>query len=185
MIDNPDYANSSIRLIVFRALKSYSTIDLLELLSDNDVIVRSAAARELQVRGEGSSLEYILSLCKDDRWFVREIAAFTLGQLGTPNLPFRSEALPKLMVLARDASAAVRSAAIAALGSMRSNESWDILIKSSKDEDSEVRSMAALALGRLKPTATILSRLHDLTLDPVEEVREYAKLGIEISEAGE
>ena len=51
MIDDLDGSSSTLRLLVWQALKSYPTEALLKLLGDDDFIVRTAVARELQVRG--------------------------------------------------------------------------------------------------------------------------------------
>ena len=182
MIDNPDYSNSTVRLLVFQALRAYSTHALLPLLLDEDAIVRSAAAREVQVRGEKLALDYVLPLCSDDREFVREIAAFTLGQLGTPTYPFRSESIPKLMELVADSSAEVRGSAVAALGHLHATESKEMLLNAAEDADSDVRAMAAVALGRLGSSPDILRTLQVLLNDPSSEVREWAQLGMELAE---
>lgn len=186
MIDNPDYSSSSIKLLVFQALKAYPTDAVLPLLQDEDVTVRSAAAREIQVRGEKLALDYVLPLCNDGREFVREIAAFTLGQLGTPTYPFRSESIPKLMELAVDSSAEVRGAAVAALGHLHAVASKDVLLNAAEDVNPDVRAMAAVALGRLGSDSSspdILQALHALSNDPSSEVREWAELGIELAQS--
>ena len=179
MIDYPDYAASSLRLLVMEALRTHKTKSLLPMLGDEDVIVRSAVARELQIRGEREAFEYTLKACGDPRNYVREIAAFTLGQFGTPTYPFRAEALPKLSELAVDASGEVRAAAVSALGHLHAREYENVILASATDSESDVRASAAFALGYMSPTPDVVHALEALLLDPDEGVREWAEFGIE------
>ena len=51
MISDADASTSTLHLLVWQALQTYTVEALLPLLDDNDSIVRTAAARELQLRG--------------------------------------------------------------------------------------------------------------------------------------
>lgn len=51
MIDDLDESSSILRLLVADSLKRWTDNALLGLLSEQDAIVRTAAARELQMRG--------------------------------------------------------------------------------------------------------------------------------------
>jgi HEAT repeat protein len=170
--------------LVFQALKTYSTEALLPMLEDGDVIVRSAVARELHARGERNAFDAALRLCGDSRDFVREIAAFTLGQLGTPTYPFRSESIPRLATMAvGDRSFEVRASAVAGLGHLHAAERLDTLLQASHDAESEVRAMAAVSLGRLGPLPDVVTALDRLLSDPDGEVRDWATLGVELTQS--
>ena len=56
-------------------------------LSEQDAIVRTAAARELQMRGGRDIFEKVQHLSGNENPETREIAAFILGQIGTPKMP--------------------------------------------------------------------------------------------------
>ena len=75
---------------------------------------------------------------KDDR----EIAAFILGQLGTPERPFKGESLPLLQKLCADRSAEVRETAVASLGHLKAVEAIDSVKQLKRDNDESVQKMA-------------------------------------------
>lgn len=179
MIDNPDFSTSTVRLLVWQALKLYSTDSLVPMLEDEDSVVRTAVASELQLRGERTAFDQVLHRCDDPRDFVREIAAFTLGQFGTPNYPFRLESIPKLCEMAdRDVSVDVRASAVAALGHLHARESLKVLLEAARDAEVDVRAMAAVSLGRLGSIPNVVEALQSLLSDPSGEVREWAEFGI-------
>src|SRR5687768_4571620 len=117
MIDD-DFGESgaTLRMLVFQAKKGWSTNALLQLLRDEDSIVRTAVAREPQIRGESPIFGQVRDLIGSDQAYLREIAAFVLGQLGTPSMPFKQESIPLLLPLAADDDADVRSSVAAAFG---------------------------------------------------------------------
>jgi HEAT repeat protein len=184
MIDNQDSSSSVLRLLVSQALKDWKIAGVQKLLTEEDVIVRTAAARELHSRGEKETYDYVEKLAHDDQAFVREIAAFTLGQLGTPLYPYRKESLPILCDLLGDQAAETRAAAAAALGHMcydkmpRDIES--ALIACVIDVSSDVRSCVGYALGNSSGSVQARDALAKLENDENENVRSYAKLGLEL-----
>ncbi|WP_063571550.1 MULTISPECIES: HEAT repeat domain-containing protein [Luteibacter] len=182
MIDD-DVSSSTVRLLVFEALRSYPSDALLLMLEDEDTVVRTAVARELHVRGERKAFDHVLLRCDDLREFVREIAAFTLGQFGTPTYPFRLESIPKLVDLAvHDPSFEVRATAIASLGHLHAEESMQVLLESANDSEADVRAMAAFSLGHLGPLPEVVETLDKLLSDPNSEVREWAQFGLELTQ---
>ena len=182
MIDNVDASSSTLRMLVSEALKKWTTGSLLGLLEDDDVIVRTAVARELQIRGELSILEKVRSYVTDNRPFMREIAAFILGQLGTPLMPFKQESISLLRPLVSDSDADVRSAVAAAFGHLcyegMPKEIEDCLIKLCSDNDKDVRACAAYALGNSSGRQEIRDLLTLLLSQ--KYVGPYAQLGLEI-----
>ena len=122
MIDDGDVSKSTIRLLVFQALKHWPIKPLFCLLYDEDCIVRSAAACELHHRGDADTFERLKGCIADSRPYVREMGAFTLGQLGTPERPFREESIPLLMELLDDTDAEVRATAVSSFGHLFSGD---------------------------------------------------------------
>ena len=112
MIANSDVQNSTIDLLVFQALKQYPTNALVPMLEDKDVIVRSAVARELQIRGGDEVFIAAQKLGASERHESREIAAFLLGQLSTPTLPYLEQSVPLLKVHLKDDYHEVRSGGV-------------------------------------------------------------------------
>ena len=186
MISEFDASSSTLHLLVWQALRTYTIDALLALLEDKDHIVRTAVARELQTRGGVKVFEIALARCDDPGADAREIGAFILGQLGTPDFPFRSQSIPRLVDLAiSDLSSEVRAAAVAALGHLRAVEAKDALFKAAHDISADVRAMAAVSIGGLGATTDVLQVLDELIHDEVNEVREWAELGLDIATGSE
>lgn len=182
MIDNIDGSSSILRMLVAEALKKWTTDSLLVLLEDEDVIVRTAVARELQIRGELVIFKKMQSHATDTRSYMREIAAFVLGQLGTPVMPFKQESIPMLLRLASDSDKDVRAAVAAAFGHLcyrgMSREIEDCLIALCSDKDKDVRACAAYALGNSSGRREIRDLLAQL--ENQKYVGSYATLALEM-----
>ena len=86
----------------------------------------------------------ILSLRSDGDWKVRSAAARTLGKINDKNA-----VEPLIHSLSSDTNEYVRSDDAWALGVLNSTEAIGPLTEALKDEDSNVRSSAAYALGKL------------------------------------
>lgn len=149
-----DRPGHSLRLLVFQALERYPTTSLFPLLLDRDPIVRTAVARCLQMRPE-IELTYaeVKNLTVHRKSQAREIAAFVLGQLGTPNMPLRYECIPILERLCKDRSPEVRISALAALGHLNSTESDAIVKSAQQDANPDVQEMAHYVEAKLKDTS--------------------------------
>jgi HEAT repeat protein len=186
MIDDPDYSKSTIRLLVFQALKEWDTKPLFHLLFDEDYIVRSAVARELQTRGEEKIFHKLKNLVKDPRSYVREICAFTMGQLGTPAMPYKEESIPFLQNMLADNNAEVRAAAVCAFGHLCSDAMPEVvesqLILMADDKNEEVRKCVAFALGSSSGSKDVITTLNRLKNDHCKEVRCWAETGLELLE---
>lgn len=170
-----DQAGSSLRILIAQALREFPTSSLYPFLEDRNAVVRTAAAREIQVRGEVDSLSYVTRLVDDKRPFIREIAIFVLGQLGTPDYPYKNESVPVISSkLAHDRSSSVRAAAAAALGHLRAYEAVEILVCAVTDNSVEVRACVASALANMKRSAKARVALDTLKVDSNDEVRRWA-----------
>jgi HEAT repeat protein len=181
MIDDKDISDSTLRFILWRALQSYSTQELLDLLLDEDPIVRTAAAKQLHLRSEPSIFNKAYELSLHQRDEVREISAFVLGQLGTPNQPYKERSIPILIALLNnDSSHEVRAAAAAALGHLNANQATADLLKAARDPNDDVRTCVAFALGSLNPTKEIEEILNQLIADKNNDVKEWAELSLEL-----
>jgi len=184
MIDDIDASSSTLRLLVSQALKSWNIGAVLKLLFDDDCIVRTSAARELQVRGGSEVFSQVKMLVNDSRAYVREICAFTLGQLGTPDMPYKNKSFPLLLTLLEDKDVEVKAAAAAALGHLSFSgmpkDVEEALLFSSKDKDKTVRACVAYALGNSSGREAVKNSLAQLRNDKEKSVRSYAELGIEL-----
>lgn len=144
-----DRKGHSIRMLVYQALEQYPTRSLFPFLHDRSAIVRTAAARRLQTRGGREVLDYGLQLTVSKVRSDREIGAFLLGQLGTPNQPYGVESIPSLITLCADTAAEVRVAAIAALGHLRAKKAISAIQRATRDPVLMVQEMAKSVLRQL------------------------------------
>lgn len=170
-----DKDGESLRLLVAQALRSYPTESIHPFLEDKNVLVRSAAAREVQIRGEFVSFQYAIGLLQDKRAYVREIGVFILGQHGTPTYPYKAESIALIAErLTSDKSSAVRAAAAAGLGHLRAYEALEILIEAASDASADVRACVAFALNGMKRRTRAREVLRTLKKDVNGEVRFWA-----------
>ncbi len=181
MIDDKDVSDSTLRLIVWKALQRYSTAKLIALLSDHDPIVRTSSAKQLHLRGSKTVFRKAAELCEQENDDLREIGVILLGQLGTPKRLFRKESIPIVRnLLMNDSSHQVRAAAAAALGHLGATETSHELMQMAGDSSPEARACIAFGLGAMKPSQEINNVLHSLSRDQDTEVREWAQLSLEI-----
>lgn len=157
------------------------TPELLDLLCNEDEVARHAAATALQRRGERVAFERGVELTRDERVYVRDKAAFLLGQLGYKDgYPFREEAAPVLeSMLNSDPSNEIRASAAAALGHLNATSALDSLVRAAEDEDSEIRENVAFALVGLA-TPEIAPVIEKLRKDPDVEVADWAEMAMEL-----
>jgi HEAT repeat protein len=188
MVDDIDLSDSTLRLILWKALKSYSTSELTELLSDEDYIVRTAVAKQLHLRPSRDVFVKAIELCKSDVVYKREIAAFLLGQLGTPEFPYKNDSTFELTNLISDDSYEVRAAAICALGHLFGSDllederSISKILSAANDESDDVRISCAFSLSLLPKSEIVMTTLDQLSQDKNEEVRSWADTSREIIE---
>ncbi len=187
MIDDIDLSTSTLRLLASQALKSWDNQAVIKLLSDDDYIVRTLAARELQIRGDKDIYDYVVSLENSDDVYMREICAFVLGQLGTPQMPFKVSSIPILEKLITDSNPEVRAASAAAFGHIcfdgMPSEVENALCNAASDNSSDVRCCVAASLGSASDKKKAQAILAKLLQDPNSQVREYAELGLDILRA--
>ncbi len=189
MIDDVDVSASSLRLLASQTLKKWPLEAILNLLSDEDYVVRTLAARELHLYADKKIFDRVAELSASNIDFLREISAFVLGQLGTPTMPFKNDAIPVLLRLISDDEPEVRAAAAAAIGHAffagMPKEVENALYAAASDKNTEVRSCVAASLGSASPREETLKTLDRLLEDSDETVKEYAKLGKDILEGGD
>ena len=185
MIDDKDLSESTLRFILWETLKNYPTNQLLSLIEDEDPIVRTSAAKQLHFRPDDKVFEKAVNLVFSNKDYEREIAAFLLGQLGTPDHPYKIKSFPYLIKLMNDELSEVRASAVAAIGQLGTgtliddNNILDHIIKLTKDKCSDVRFCCAFALSSFKKD-NARKALNYLTSDRSKIVRDWAKTSLKI-----
>jgi HEAT repeat protein len=183
MIDNLDASVSLLRVLVAEGLKCWSSEALIEVVQDKSVIVRTAAARELHMRSDIDTIfEKMVVLTSNGNAYVREIAAFVLGQLGSPAMLKRGDSYPYLVKLLSDEDEDVRAAAAAGIGHLSFKKmppvAEDGLIALSGDRSKKVRAAVAFALGNSSGKEEVLAALKSLLRDRYS--KPYAELGMDM-----
>ncbi len=109
---------------------------------------RAAAAHALGVIADPRAIKSLTLLLKDERYYVRQEAAFALGQMG-------EGAIDQLLETANSSAPATRESAIEALGNFKSPRSISKLIEALSDSNASVRSAAVKALGETQSPAAV------------------------------
>jgi HEAT repeat protein len=147
---------------------------LFESLKDSDRLVREGAAKALGLfrRGPPEAVRPLVGLLKDRR-AVREAAAAALARIGSP-------AHAALLAALKDSDPLVRQGAAKALSVFQLGppEAFGPLVKLLKDEEPEVRSMAAVALKRSFPQRAVAPLMEALK-DRNPGVRSNAATGLQ------
>lgn len=147
MLDTDDETGMLSRYFVRKGMSDCSTLQLIDLLTDDDRIVRSSAGFLLHISGGSSAdFERVAGLASHAEAYVREVAAYVLGQFGTPDYPFHAQSIPLLSLLAHDADDEVRLAAVSALGHLRGEAAWEVILASAGDSSPDVRWVVAWLL---------------------------------------
>ena len=156
-----DENGHSLKLLLHLAIQQASPDAVFRFANDQDAIVRAIAARRLATDKllEERAYRFALELSDDPKSKRRELSAYLLGQIGTPKYPYKTESVAILEKLAKDRSAAVRGAAIVALGHLEAKSSKTLILESLDDPDAGVVDSASYALWAIGRTEKDKRRL--------------------------
>jgi HEAT repeat protein len=166
-------------------MSSYNEAELFKFLHDQNIILRTAAARRLHLLGTRNSFDYALTLSISHRFEEREVAAYLLGQLGTPEYAFSSESIEPLFTLMCDKYFEVRATSVIALGfiAMRlkhlPKRILEKMISLSRDPEPSVRWAVAFALGYIRQPSA-LACLKEMGDDTDSKVRESVDSAVQL-----
>lgn len=144
---------------------------LLKALSDPDKSVRSASASALKSAPTRAAIAALIVALQDREASVRRNAAGSLARRDA------GDAVPRLIQLMSDQDKEVRNAAINALGAIRPGAAQAV-VEALKHQDGNIRSGAALILGKLGPSPRALAALIEALKDQDASVRRSAALSI-------
>lgn len=184
IIDRLDATDDKLRLVLTKALRTYTNQELFSFVQDSNPVLRTAAARELHIRGGKETFNVAAALAEHPRYEYRATAAFILSQLGTPHCPYASQSFDILKRLLHDDYYEVRSQAIYAVGWLSNlgreprSDVLDIVLDCSIDVEPKVRSAVASALLSIR-TDEARAVLRRLQSDPCADVREEAAYSLE------
>ena len=160
--DGSDKSGHSVRMLLQFAIDRFPEKTVFDFVTDKDRIVAAMAARRLQadrkLRAE-RAFHFTVELARHKNAWHRELAAFILGQLRTPDYPFKAESIPILESLARDPDAEVRGEAIISLGRLESGSSKQLILEALNDPDPGVVECVAFALSCVGRSEADMQRL--------------------------
>lgn len=179
--------NSHISMVLSRALKDYSVSDLFIMLSGREPILTPIICRKLQIIGGMEVFDKASKLSQEKRHEDREIAAFLLGQLGTPKRPFAEQSVSILKKLLRDDYFEVRAMAASAIGHLWLGEDspqsvcelMEEMVTLAFDSEPHVRDNIAFSLAFYKSEQSV-KVLHKLAEDISPDVRDSAQWALEM-----
>jgi len=177
MIDQ-NVSYSTIKVLAAEAILKYPTESLLPMLTDDDPVVRTLVARELQARGGQDVFSHVSEVVTSKRFEHREIAAFVLGQLGTPKFPFREQSIPILRTLLLDDYYEVQGAAIAALGHLKVSEMLPDIMEFALSAEDYIKENVAFTLSFLDLNKMAIKVLKKLKLDNNPDIRDWAEFAL-------
>jgi len=176
MLDSDDDTGKLSRHFVRKGMSDCSTSQLIDLLTEDDQIVRSTAGFLLHLSGgDSGDFNRIVELSSHADAYVREVAAYVLGQFGTPDYPFRSASVPLLSRMAHDTDDEVRLAAVSALGHLRGEDAWEVILSAATDSSRDVRWVVAFLLEFMDGLERSVAALSILAADPDSDVRAAAQ----------
>ena len=126
---------------------------LIQKLITPSVVERGMVKHVLKTQYPTTAVPVLIMMLKDKKWYVRKIAAQTLGYIG----PQASPAVPALLKALKDKKWYVRRSAAKALGNIGPEASAAVpeLMKALKDEKWAVRESVAKTLGQMGSKAKI------------------------------
>lgn len=182
-IDTEDASSDRLHLILFKALKHYTEEELLDFVGDENITLRTTAARHLHLIGGRKTFDHAKRMLTADRFDTREIGAFILGQLGSPQHPFGAETIELLGDALDDKYFEVRSAVVESIGYLVAGGVYlpdgmlNTLLSLTSDESLIVRQSVASTLGFCHDPRARIS-LDKLCADPEVAVREAAEFSL-------
>jgi hypothetical protein len=108
---------SDLYILAWQRVKSLTNAELLCFVRSKNALVRDLVIREFHVRPSREVFETALSLLREKKAVARAAGYLILGQLGSPDRPFRDDSmLPILCGIESERSLSVRGAIAYAIG---------------------------------------------------------------------
>jgi HEAT repeat protein len=148
--------------------------ELLQGLTSEDANVRAVCAGRLRAYHSPHVVKALVAALNDTYYWASTEAAYSLGYLGDP------AALSPLRALAADIDASIRGAAVASMGRLGDDESFELLLEALDDPSHDVRENAALGIAflNLKEDAKVASALIKAVGDAYPNVRAQAAFAL-------
>lgn len=183
---------TEVEILAYKYLESQTDETVFKYLQDIDGKVRTIAGRIAQLRGSDDLFNQVITLKDADKYYLREICAFVLGQFKTTRADFLVQIPPILFTLAQDKSVSVKTTAIYSFGHFYRHHPMSLplsdidaqvrqlILSNSTHRLPSVRVSVAYALSSMIDDDDVRQTLNTLLDDEHIEVSEWAEVSLEI-----
>ncbi len=158
------------------ATASQASGEIVQMTQDDDAYWQ--IIRVLQLRGTQEVFDTCQVMCASESSGDRQLGINILGQLGTPDFPFRAETIPRLLrLLEQEQDPEVIGDIGIAFGHLRSEEAIAPLVRLKSHASQEVRFGVTYGL-LCQEDPLAIATLIELSADPAVLVRNWAMFGL-------
>lgn len=178
-------AESDLYILAWQRVKQLTNTELLCFVRSKNALVRDLVIREFHVRPSREVLEIALSLLREKKAVARAAGYLILGQLGSPDRPFRGDSMRSILAgMESEKSPSVRSAIAYAVGHLvppkESHEQIiDGLLHFLDAKNKSLRVAVAFAVSGLSMSGRLDRLLKKLLADGDQDVREWVEISLE------
>ena len=179
--------DSSFDILVSRGMSISSKDEVYTFLRDSDFRIRTIAAQNIQLDyATQESFEKAVEMLHANDAIQRELGAYILGQLGTPQMPFAAQSMPILVRAFDDPNDDVVSSALSAIGHLATytkkitdEKLIDKLIQFTKHTNPDIRISALTALASCEAASSVMNAIKECLHDSNSDVVEWAEVSLE------
>ncbi|MFT3960593.1 hypothetical protein [Propionivibrio sp.] len=180
-------AEFDLHILAWQRVRELTNAELLCFIRSKNTQVRDLIIREFHVRPSREVLEIALSLVNEKKAVARAAGYLILGQLGSPDRPFRNDSIPAIMKgIESEKLPSVRCAIAYAIGHLAPPKIFheQIIVGFLRYLDTKNRSLqeaVAFAVAGLSPSDRLNQLIEVLLADGDQDIREWVEIGLEAS----
>lgn len=178
-------SESDLYILAWQRVKQLTNSELLCFVRSKDALVRDLVIQEFHIRPSREVFEIAATLIRDKKARAREAGYLILGQLGSPDRPFRDNSVPLIMQgLKSEKSVSVQCAIAYAIGHLVPPEAQHEMIIDGLSHyvDSNRKSLqiaVSFAVAGLSMSGQLNRLLEKLLSGENQDVREWVDISLE------
>lgn len=178
-------SESDLYILAWQRVKQLTNSELLCFVCSKDALVRDLVIQEFHVRPSREVFEIASALVHDKRARAREAGYLILGQLGSPDRPFRDESMPLIMQgLELERLVSAQCAIAFAIGHLVPPKALhgkiiDDLLRYLDGNRKSLQVAVAFAVAGLSISDQLNRLLEKLLSDGNEDVKEWVEISLE------
>ncbi len=178
-------AESDLYILAWQRVRQLTNSELLCFVRSKNALVRDLVIREFHIRPSREVLEIGLSLVRERKAVARASGYLILGQLGSPDRPFRDDSMPEIMRgIELEKSPSVRCAIAYAIGHLAPPRVFheqiiDTLLHYLDAKSKSLRVAVAFAVAGLSLSDRLDQLVKRLLADGEQDVREWVEISLE------